>query len=65
MFAFWKKTVPYQIVKSRSADVQILASLVFAHPVVGYLREHINEFLPFFLRDIAIASVYITEYLLQ
>ena len=57
MFAFWKKPVPDKIVKRRSADVQILTSLVFAHPVVGDSREHLYNLFAFFFGDVAVARV--------
>ena len=65
MLAFWKESVLYKVVKGCPADVQVLASLIFAHPVVGNFRQHADKLLAFFLSNVAVASIYVTEYLLQ
>lgn len=65
MPALWKESVPDKVVKGSPADVQVLASLVFAHPVVGNFRQHADKLLTLLLSDVAVARVYVTEYLLQ
>ena len=65
MFAFWKEAVPDKVIKGCPADVQVLASLVFAHPVVSDFRQHTDKLLTLFLSDVAVTSVYIIENLLK
>ena len=65
MLSFWKEPVPHKIVKGCPTDIQVLTSLVFAHPVVSDFGEHGHKLLTLFLSDVAVASVYVTEYLLQ
>lgn len=65
MGTLWKKSVTDQIVKRSPADVEILAGLVFAHPVIGYLGQHGDNLMFFLLRDIAVPSIYIIKYLLE
>ena len=65
MLAFWKEPVPDKIIKRRPADVQILTSLVFAHPVVSDPREHLDNLFAFFLGDVAVTRIYVTDHFLQ